>query len=105
MGLYSRGMGLYSRGVGLYSRGIDLYRRWVGLILEGWGSPEDRRRSMVLGCCLPARLNRSATMWDFIFKSIGESQASDGDRLTSRTQGRRLESNRMSKPYTSGYEQ
>ena len=40
-------------------------------------------------------------MCDLILRSIGASHASEGERLTSSTQGRSAVSSKISKPYTS----
>ena len=53
---------------------------------------------------LPMSVQRSVSMLPLILRSTGVSHASDGDRLTSNTHGRRLSSTRMSKPYNSASE-
>ena len=50
---------------------------------------------------LPIKFNKSQSMADLIFISIGVSQFKDGLKLTSRSQGLRSESMRISKPYSS----
>ena len=49
----------------------------------------------------PMSVKRSVSMFPLILRSTGLSQASDGERLTSSTQGRRFSSTRISKPYNS----
>ena len=49
----------------------------------------------------PMSVKRSVSMFPLILRSTGLSQASDGERLTSNTQGRKFSSTRISNPYNS----
>lgn len=50
---------------------------------------------------MPTRVKRSASIADLIFRSKGWSMLRDGDKFTSRTQGFKWLSIKMSNPYNS----